>query len=199
MSPEDQSRRQFLKSAGAMTGAHYLRLLAPAAAAIAQAACSARDEGQPFTVLSKDEAADFAAIAARIVPTTDTPGATEAGVIWFIDRAFSDEMQGELEFARNELAGFNARISGDDSKPVRFSDLDEAAQDAYLKTQDSSPLFNMLWEMTIFGMFAMPMYGGNRDKAGWELVGFVGDQGPWQYPFGYYDAEVQGENTSDDV
>jgi hypothetical protein len=38
-------------------------------------------------------------------------------------------------------------------------------------------------------MFAMPVRGGNRDKAGWALIGFV-DRHVWQPPFGYYDAVI---------
>ncbi len=34
--------------------------------------------------------------------------------------------------------------------------------------------FNMLWGNTQEGFFADPMYGGNRDKVGWKLVGFPG-------------------------
>jgi gluconate 2-dehydrogenase gamma chain len=34
--------------------------------------------------------------------------------------------------------------------------------------------FNMLLNNTIQGFFADPVYGGNRDKAGWKLVGFPG-------------------------
>ncbi|MEJ2128603.1 MAG: gluconate 2-dehydrogenase subunit 3 family protein [Woeseiaceae bacterium] len=178
--PDSVSRRHFLQSAGALGSASYLRILAPAAAAIAQAACSARDEDAPFTVLEAAEAKDFAAIAARILPTTDTPGANEAGVIYFIDRAFGEEMSGQLEFAREQLSQFNIQIS-----EGRFADLDEAAQDEFLHGKQDSPLFNMLWAMTMFGFFAMPKYGGNKGKVGWDLVGFEGDHGPWTYPFGY--------------
>ena len=38
-----------------------------------------------------------------------------------------------------------------------------------------APLFfGLLWTNTQEGFFADPMYGGNRDKAGWALVGFPG-------------------------
>ena len=188
--PEDLSRRLFLQSAGAVGSTSFLRVLAPAAAAIAQAACSARDQQAPFAVLDAAEASDFAAIAARILPTTDTPGANEAGVIYFIDRAFSEEMSGQLEFAREQLSQLNVEI-GDG----RFADLDEDAQDEVLHGMQSSPLFQMMWAMTIFGFFAMPKHGGNKNKVGWDLIGFEGDHGPWTYPFGYYDAEVHKESN----
>ena len=34
--------------------------------------------------------------------------------------------------------------------------------------------FGMLWRNTEEGFFSDPMYGGNRDKAGWRLLGFPG-------------------------
>src|SRR4029077_18054285 len=36
--------------------------------------------------------------------------------------------------------------------------------------------FNTLRTHTIEGMFAAPIYGGNKDFAGWKLVGFPGAQ-----------------------
>ncbi len=194
MSLEDLSRRQFLQSAGAITGAAYVRMLAPGLVAITQAACSARDADAAFTVLGADEARDFAAIAARIIPTTDTPGATEAGVIHFMDQALAAEMGGELEPARSGLAEFN-RVLNEAHPNQRFDELDEDAQDSFLESHQSTGFFNLMWTMTIYGFFAMPGHGGNRNKVGWELIGFEGDHGPWQYPFGYYDAEVHGEKS----
>lgn len=197
MSPEELSRRLFLQSAGAIAGSSYLRILVPGVAAISQAACSASEANTAFVVLESDEARDFAAIAARILPTTDTPGATEAGVIHFIDQAFDAEMSGQLEFARGALAELNQALAtayGD----KRLDELDEDAQDEFLKTHEETPFFDLMWTMTVFGFFAMPKYGGNREQVGWELVGFEGHHGPWQYPFGYYDAEVHGETPGDE-
>lgn len=189
--PEYLSRRGFLSATGSLTAATYLRTLVPAVAAIAQAACSARDDEAPFAVLGDNEARDFAAIAARIMPTTDTPGATEAGVIYFIDRAFAKEMNGQLEFAREQLSEFNIALG-----EARFADLNDYDQDEFLQGKQSSPLFNMMWNLTMYGFFSMPKHGGNKGKVGWDLIGFEGDHGPWTFPFGHYDAEVHGE-TSD--
>jgi hypothetical protein len=43
----------------------------------------------------------------------------------------------------------------------------------------------------VLGLLALPSYGGNADKLGWKLVGFV-DQHAWQPPFGHYDAGYPG-------
>jgi hypothetical protein len=45
--------------------------------------------------------------------------------------------------------------------------------------------------LTLFGMFSTPSYGGNRDGAGWKLLGFE-DMHAFQPPFGYYDRNYAG-------
>jgi len=58
------SRRRFLKSSGALTGASLLKIGVPTLIAITEAACSTKQEAAPFTALSIADAADLAAIAA---------------------------------------------------------------------------------------------------------------------------------------
>ena len=36
------------------------------------------------------------------------------------------------------------------------------------------PFWTTVYQTVMEGMFADPMYGGNRDKAGWKLIGFPG-------------------------
>jgi gluconate 2-dehydrogenase gamma chain len=43
-----------------------------------------------------------------------------------------------------------------------------------LETVPARFFFNLLLDSTIEGFFSDPIYGGNRDKAGWKLVGFPG-------------------------
>ncbi len=65
-----------------------------------------------------------------------------------------------------------------------FADLKPNQQEEVLKGLDSGTIqidslpgkifFNLLYGNTIEGFFADPIYGGNRDKAGWKLVGYPG-------------------------
>ena len=65
-----------------------------------------------------------------------------------------------------------------------FAKLDGKQQDEVLRALDEGkfPLeavparffFNLLLDNTIEGFFSDPIYGGNRDKIGWKLVGFPG-------------------------
>ena len=184
------SRRRFLKSTGALTGASLFRVGAPSLAAITQAACSARDEGAAFKTLGTEEAADFAAIAARIIPTTDTPGATEAGVIWFWDNALGNYYGWIVEGVRALREQVNASIDRS------FADLSADEQDAALREVEDDPRFQFWRYLTIFGFFAMSKHGGNKDNVGWDLIGFEGHHGAWAPPFGYYDAEAQEEQSN---
>ncbi len=179
-----------MQSAGALGGAGWLRLSAPALAGIAQAACTAKREESPFVTLGRDEAADFAAIASRIIPSTDTPGASEAGVVYFFDRAFGEEMRDDLPFARAGLARLN-----DGFAQTRFSSLSADEQDEALRAIEDGGFFGLMRYMTLVGFFAMSRYGGNEGHLSWKLIGFEGERQAWQYPFGSYDAAI---HTSDD-
>jgi len=178
-----------------MGSAAYLRLLGPALIAITESACTAKQQSSVFKVLSEQEALDLMAIAARIIPTTDTPGATEAGVIYFFDNAFATEMADMLKDARQGLESFNRELQGAHPGSGQFGGLGEDEQDAFLKTQESTQFFGLAWTMTMFGFFSMEQYGGNKNHIGWDLIGFEGNHGAWQYPFGHYDAEVHKETT----
>ncbi len=43
-----------------------------------------------------------------------------------------------------------------------------------LPSMSSKFFFDLLWRNTEEGYFADPLYGGNRDKVGWKLLGFPG-------------------------
>ncbi len=184
------SRRDFLQSSGTLTGATLLRISSPALVAISQSACTAKEQAAAFRILGEREAADLMAIAARIIPTTDTPGATDAGVIYFFDNALATEMSGKLDVVRQGLVEFNAALQQAHSGTAKFTELSADEQDAFLTSREGGEFFALVRNMTIFGFFAMSSYGGNQGHVGWESIGFDGHHGAWQYPFGTYDAEV---------
>ena len=174
-----------------------IRLSGAATLAVAQAACSARDEGATFITLTADEARELEAISARILPTTDTPGARDAGVVHFFDNVFGDQLADMLPPIRAMLPTFQAGIAERFPGAERFSDLDEADQDAWLAGQERTPFFNIVRSATLMGFFAMEKYGGNQDHLSWELIGFEG-HGAATPPFGYYDAEYMAEHGEED-
>ena len=198
MTDETISRRQFVQGAGALAGSAAFRLSAAAAAAAAQAACSARDSGATWSTLTADEARELEAISARILPTTDTPGAREAGVVHFFDQVFGDQLADMLPPIRAMMPQFQGGIAERFPGAERFSDLDEADQDAWLGEHDQTPFFFIVRAGTLIGFFAMEKYGGNKDYVSWDLIGFDGHNAT-PPPFGHYDAEYMAEHPEEDV
>lgn len=189
MSGEELTRRLFLQGSGTLVGKTMLRAGLPAFAAVSQAACTAKEEAAAFENITNAEARELIAIAARILPTTDTPGATEAGAVYFFDKAFGSFFADMAEPARGMLAGFQAPVAERYPGAQVFSDLDEGDQDDYLKSVEDTPFFQGAWFMTLAGVFGMAKYGGNREDIGWKLVGMDGPPHAWAHPFGEYDAE----------
>ena len=82
----DIARRQFLRlSANAVTGV-WLAAAAGELASGTLLSCAPAPHTSEWHTFTDADAAVVDAIAALIIPTDDTPGAREAGVVQFIDR-----------------------------------------------------------------------------------------------------------------
>ena len=192
----ESARRVFLRLMGGTLGASCLALnwteVARAAnhAAMAHAAAAPGAPGAP-AFLTAAEAADVEAVAAQIIPTDATPGAREAGVVVFIDQALTGFYGRQAELFRRGLAEFQARLHAWRPGAESFAALPSDQQIEFLDTVDHTPFFDSMRFLTVLGMFAMPTYGGNRDGAGWKLLGFE-DQHAFEPPFGHYDRDYPG-------
>lgn len=126
------------------------------------------------------------AFAERLMPgAPGKPGATDADVLNYIDLALSGAYKDEQEFYRHGLAQLDAHCKAAHGKA--FRSLPAAQQDEVIAALEHNKapefvwptapaFFNMLRRHTMEGMFADPIYGGNKDFAGWRLVGFPGAQ-----------------------
>ncbi len=183
------SRRDFLHVSGAALQAAWIATNLPAIRAAAAHARTAAGTNAGFQVLSADEARDLDAIAALIFPTDDTPGAREAGVIHFIDRALGDFAAESLEAVRTGLVELQATVDAAHPGAGAFADLpleQQAAILTELEQREEPEFFDEVRTLTVQGMFALSSYGGNQNDIGWKLLGF--DPSPvFQPPFGYYD------------
>ncbi|MFQ5568421.1 MAG: gluconate 2-dehydrogenase subunit 3 family protein [Rhodothermales bacterium] len=191
MSPDKQSRRTFLNTSGSLIGGSWIALNLPAILATADFACRARRDGADFEVLTPAEATELEAIAAQIIPSDDTPGAREAGVIYFIDHALGTFMSDDLDQVREGLNTLASSVRDTHPEAASFAALAHDQQIETLQAMEESDFFETVRSFTIAGMFAHPSYGGNRDKIGWQLLHFD-DRHVWEPPFGHYD-EHQGD------
>jgi gluconate 2-dehydrogenase gamma chain len=189
VSESSTSRRDFVSALAGVGAAWIVSDWVAVESALAHATQAVAQQPPPaFAVLSADEAADIEAMAERIMPSDDTPGAKEAGVIYFIDRSLQTFNKDQLPFARAGLKDLNKRAAKRKAG-ARFAQLGTAEQDALLKEIENTPFFGGTRFLTMVGMFANPSWGGNKDNVGWKLIGFE-PHAAHKPPFGYYDAQA---------
>ncbi|MCH8176057.1 MAG: gluconate 2-dehydrogenase subunit 3 family protein [Proteobacteria bacterium] len=187
MTQQRISRRAFLRTTGDVARGSCIALTLPMILAACNRATEARLNGEDFQTLSEEEAREFDAIAARIIPSDGTPGATEAGVIYFIDNVLGDgreEQHATLQEGLRQLQ--TAAVMNYDT--AYFYLLEPSQQDQLLTDIEKSEFFTSIRYLTVAGMFSLPEYGGNRDNLGFDLIGFE-DRHAWQPPFGHYDKD----------
>jgi gluconate 2-dehydrogenase gamma chain len=184
------SRRSFL--AGSATGLSSAWLVAqwPGILAAQEHAHKVARSGKPGKLgfFSADQGAEVESVAAQIIPTDDTPGAREAGSLYFIDRALTTFDMNKQSVYTEGLGVLKAKTVELFPSATKFSGLTPAQQIQVLKAIEKTPFFAQVRVHTITGFLANPEYGGNQNQAGWKLIGF---EGKFNYspPFGYYDGE----------
>ena len=148
-----------------------------------------KNNGGP--ALKKNAALTLAAIADRIFPATDSPGAVEAGAVEYIGRALAGDYAEFLPSYRRGLKAIDRHAREKFGAP--FVKLGDGDQDAVLLDCEAGQIpgckncadfFETMRCHVLEGVFGEPQYGGNRGLAGWRLVGFPGQQ------FGYADAYI---------
>lgn len=125
----------------------------------------------------------------RLLPADEFgPGAVDAGVLDFID----SELRGRLSF---NAPAYAAGLRALDEFAVRtrgtgFTGLPATDQDAVLKDIESAASadhvdralrdwFRLVLDDCLDGYLSDPVHGGNRDAAGWKVVGYPGPSFVW--------------------
>ena len=141
----------------------------------------------PLTNLTARETEILSAMVDRLIPTDELgPGALDAGVLQYIDRALSEAESDSAEAYRAGLAALETYSRYTRGGP--FIDLSTIDQDSVLIdlqigaatgagvgfVGSSGSFFNMVKSHTWQGMFGDPKYGGNVNFAGWDLIEYPG-------------------------
>jgi gluconate 2-dehydrogenase gamma chain len=177
---KELSRRELLRTASIYGGALWATIALPRPAAARAAGSSVARES-----LDAAEWKTLEAICARILPTDEDPGAREAGCMHFIDKSLAHEDAAALPLVKLGCAGTEAVART--RFGVAFTELSAERQDDVLAALEaggapgwpdapiSSPLFfETARALTVIGFLADPRHGGNREFAGWKLVGYPG-------------------------
>src|SRR5437879_13922755 len=106
-------RRAFLSKSAAGLSAAWLTAQWPAmvSAAVHAHAAVAAPVPAKFDFFTPEEAAEVEAVASRIIPSDETPGAKEAGVVYFIDRALATFASDAQKTYREGLPEFQTLVS----------------------------------------------------------------------------------------
>jgi gluconate 2-dehydrogenase gamma chain len=188
LSAVDKSRRNFLAGTGQLAGTGWLAMNMPSLLAAGEAAQAQRSAQETWKNITDSEAATLTAVVDEIIPADDTPGASQAGVVYFIDNVLGGIMAESAAQVKQGVAGLEHN---------GFSGLTFQKQTAYLEKIEHTPFFSLMIFMTHCGMFAMPSWGGNRNLSGWKMLGFE-NLHAWQPPFGFYDAQALTGEQDDD-
>lgn len=155
-----------------------------------------------LATLSPREARVFEALAGRILPgDADDPGAIEAGVLTYVDRALAGPERRlrplyawgleALDALARERYGAGLAELADPQVDALLAELDERYAAAAAESDEEAEIpeaaepdrlaefFAYACEHVLQGMLGDPSYGGNRDFCGWRLIGFPGAR--WGY------------------
>lgn len=145
-----------------------------------------------FETLDPETAREIEALAAQIIPSTDSPGAREAGVIYFIDRALATFAADQRDAYRTGMEQLQQKRKELFPDSTAIASLSDEEQKTLMRAIEKSDFFELLRTHTVLGFLGNPSYGGNRGEIGWKQIGFE-NRGAFLPPFGYYDAQAEGK------
>lgn len=128
------------------------------------------------------EAALVIGLCEQIIPKDDTPGATDAGVIFYLDRQLRGPFAQHQELYRLGLAAFEktcqqlhqrsfSQLNPDEKIGVmRLVESGKAPTELWQGIAQAS-FFSRLIEHTMQGFYGNPRHGGNRGYVSYKMLG----------------------------
>jgi len=180
-------RREFLTLPVESLGGVLVYTLAGEAMRL-QAQAESGEIRVPLRFFTAGEARVVQAACERILPKdANGPGATEAGVVIYIDRQLAGPYGSDkYRFTQGPFVesvpehGYQGKQTPREiyregvRQLANFVEVPAEQQDQRLRAMETSIFFKMLRQHTIEGMFSDPMHGGNAGLIGWQLIGYPG-------------------------
>jgi gluconate 2-dehydrogenase gamma chain len=144
----------------------------------------------PLRFFTAEEAKVVATACERIFPSDASgPGASEAGVVIYIDRQLAGPYgRDKYRYTKGPWVesvpehGYQGKENPQETyrqglKTLgNFTSLSVEEQNKKLAEIERTHFFQLLRAHTIEGMFCDPMHGGNAGLIGWQLIGYPGPQ-----------------------
>ncbi len=134
-----------------------------------------------FRFFTPEEARCTVAICEQIIPKDGSPGATDAGVVHYIDRQLSGVFRYNQETYRNGIKNIQDYCSRKFGK--LFENLSFGDQTKLLQLLESNRLataewpggkpaefFDLVRAHTMQGFYGSPIHGGNKDYLSFEML-----------------------------
>src|SRR5262245_52035190 len=125
---EPTSRREFVAQSVSMLSSAWILANLPHFEALGVEARAAQAKAEAFKVFTPAEARTMTAFAAQIIPTDKTPGATEAGAVYFIDRSLTGFAADAVPLFRAGLKALDDAAKKEQRGVPSFADLSSAQQ-----------------------------------------------------------------------
>lgn len=128
-------------------------------------------------IFSPQQARTVEAIAEQIIPKDDAPGATEAGVLYYIDSGLAGDLRRHREKYVEGLRLLDQ--AGREKRGKNFVDLTHDQQIEMLRALEGgrgsgAAFFELIRMHTMEGFYGHPRYGGNKNFLSWKMLGFKG-------------------------
>ncbi|MCF8225943.1 MAG: gluconate 2-dehydrogenase subunit 3 family protein [Bacteroidales bacterium] len=166
----DTSRREFLKTG--ILGIGSVMMLP-----------SCMKNYTPWQFFTEEEAICMAAICEQIIPTDDHgPGATYAGVIFYIDKQLDEVFTWDRDKYRRGIPAIQrcaVKLHGSKFEALEFStqtDMLESMESGKLPAEawncdiNQGNLFSTMVQHTMQGFYGSPRHGGNKNYISYRLM-----------------------------
>lgn len=164
------NRRAFLKTSGAVaSGMLFLPACAPNI-----------KEGSSYRFFTNNEGSCVIALCEQIIPGhKEFGGATEAGVIYYIDIQLAGTFKEHCSIYRESLGKLQEFCKSEFGK--HFQDLSTLEQLKVMKKLEKNDLDKSIWEKpsdffwlihshTMQGFYGSPIHGGNKDYMSFDML-----------------------------
>ena len=154
-----------------------------------------------YASLNPYQARTLTAIFERMFPAdSNGPGATDIGVVDYLDRSLAGVYRQWQEVYRLGLKALDAAAQAESGHP--FAELASAQQDQLLgelergtltnfQAPSQTAFFEVIRTHLLEGLFSDPLHGANRDKLGWR---FLRHPGVW---LDYSESESMSDEPAD--
>jgi gluconate 2-dehydrogenase gamma chain len=134
--------------------------------------CSSAKQGN-WDFLSDSQARTLAAICDQIVPADGFPSASQAGVLYYIDKQLARHYRRNRDEYRHGLEQASHRSRSRFGRDLADLTSEHQLEIVRAIEQEDHAFFELVRKHTFEGYYGSPRHGGNRDAISWRMLGLA--------------------------